>query len=271
MDLIAEIGWNHMGDMVLAERMIKAAKEAGATHAKFQTWREKNLCKGPWDEDGRREIYKKAELSELQFQTLSDICRQNHIKFQTSVFNAEDVDAMARVSTESVKIPSPEIANAELLKNAGNAFDTVYLSTGASTEEEIDLALRSLRASGAEIVLLHCVSTYPCIDGRVNLPRINHLREKHHRIGFSDHTPDILSALFAISMGVTAIEKHFTIDNGLPGRDNKFALLPSAFRELSEAAKRYSSMNIDHGVRYQDVELETRTIYRGRWGGVDRD
>ena len=59
--LIAEIGWNHMGSLKLAEKMIKAAKESGADYAKFQTWRVKNLKSGPWDTDGRRDIYKKAE------------------------------------------------------------------------------------------------------------------------------------------------------------------------------------------------------------------
>ena len=55
--LIAEIGWNHMGSLSLAEKMIKAAKNSGADYAKFQTWRVKNLKSGPWDNDGRRQIY----------------------------------------------------------------------------------------------------------------------------------------------------------------------------------------------------------------------
>ena len=61
--LIAEIGWNFIGDMVLAKEMIVAAKEAGADYAKFQTWSTKDLKPGPWDSDGRLELYKKAELS----------------------------------------------------------------------------------------------------------------------------------------------------------------------------------------------------------------
>ena len=61
--LIAEIGWNHMGSIPLAEKMIKAAKRSGADYAKFQTWSVKNLKPGPWDNDGRRQIYEKAELN----------------------------------------------------------------------------------------------------------------------------------------------------------------------------------------------------------------
>ena len=62
--IIAEIGWNHMGDMDLARKMIQSAKDSGADYAKFQTWHVKNLTQGSWDEDGRREIYTKAELTE---------------------------------------------------------------------------------------------------------------------------------------------------------------------------------------------------------------
>ena len=65
--LIAEIGWNHMGNINLAEKMIIEASKAGADFAKFQTWQVKNLKPGPWDNDGRRQIYKKAELKKKDY------------------------------------------------------------------------------------------------------------------------------------------------------------------------------------------------------------
>ena len=61
--IIAEIGWNHMGSMSLAKKMILSAKLCGADFAKFQTWSTKALKPGPWDKDGRLKIYKKAELT----------------------------------------------------------------------------------------------------------------------------------------------------------------------------------------------------------------
>ena len=265
MDLIAEIGWNHMGDMNLAETMIKAAKNAGATHAKFQTWSEKDLKAGPWDTDGRRDIYKKAELSEKQFQHLLDICLSENIKFLTSVFNAKDVVAMSEISSSAIKIPSPEIANEELLKKAAKSFRKVYLSTGASTEEEIDKAVEILEKNGTDFTLLHCVSKYPCEDHQVNLPRIQHLKKKNKSVGISDHSPDSLSAILAIPLGISVIEKHFTTDNELPGRDNKFALLPKEFAKITTAIKRYEMMIEDLGIEFQNDEQEVREIYRGRW------
>jgi sialic acid synthase SpsE len=269
MDLIAEIGWNHMGDFSLIKKMVSAAAEAGASYAKFQTWSEKNLRPGPWDDDGRRDIYRKAQLTAVDFLRVKAICEEHNIKFLTSLFNAADLEDMASVSDEAVKIPSPEIANVPLLKGAGKRFKKVYLSTGASTEEELDKAIDILCSSGCEFTVLHCVSLYPCPDDKVNLQRIEALKKKHDRIGFSDHTTDSLSALFAIAMGVTCIEKHFTIDNDLPGRDNRFALLPGAFKKIVEAARRYEDMSRYLGLEFQPEEKDQREIYRGRWRGND--
>ncbi|HUV84432.1 MAG TPA: N-acetylneuraminate synthase family protein, partial [Methanosarcinales archaeon] len=79
--IIAEIGWNHMGDMNLAKKMIDSAKECGADYAKFQTWSVKNLKLGPWDQDGRREIYEKAELTIDKHKELKSYCDNVGIKF----------------------------------------------------------------------------------------------------------------------------------------------------------------------------------------------
>ena len=75
--VIAEIGWNHMGDMELAEKMIIRAKESGADIAKFQTWQVSRLKEGEWDLDGRKEIYIKAELSEKDHILLMQVCKKN--------------------------------------------------------------------------------------------------------------------------------------------------------------------------------------------------
>tara|TARA_B100000575_G_scaffold284082_1_gene277675 strand:+ start:271 stop:1083 length:813 start_codon:yes stop_codon:yes gene_type:complete len=264
-DLIAEIGWNHMGDLVLAEKMIKSAKAAGATHAKFQTWHEKNLKEGPWDDDGRREIYKKAELSLSDFIHLKKICDANQIKFLTSVFTVSDVEEMSKLSDQEIKIPSHEIYNKKLISECCKYFKKLYVSTGASTENELKEIVKILKNSKRDFVLMHCVSSYPCLDSKVNLPRINHLKKYHNRVGFSDHTEDIQASIFSLSLNVEAIEKHFTIDKDLPGRDNKFALLPEKMNEIYQCILRHNQMNIDHHLDYQDCESETVSIYRGRW------
>jgi len=85
--LIAEIGWNFLGDMSIAKEMISAAKESGADFAKFQTWSTKDLVDGPWHKDNRINLYKKAELSEDDHYELKEFCQKKKIIFLTSVFN----------------------------------------------------------------------------------------------------------------------------------------------------------------------------------------
>ena len=154
--LIAELGWNHMGDISIAKEMVSAAKESGADYAKFQTWKVDRLIDGPWDTDGRREIYNRAELTREKHQIMKEFCDSVGIKFLTSCFCVYDID-MVREFCNEVKIPSPEAYSDSLLEKAIEKFDHIYLSTGASNVEEY------IRwASNENVTLLHCVSSYPC-------------------------------------------------------------------------------------------------------------
>ena len=102
-EIIAEIGWNHGGNMDLAKEMIKAASESGASYAKFQSWSEKRLVSGVWDEDGRREIYKKAELDEKKHIDLIEYCNENNIEFLSSAFSIPDAELLSKVNVKKVK------------------------------------------------------------------------------------------------------------------------------------------------------------------------
>ena len=114
---------------------------------------------------------------------------------------------------------------------------------------------------------MHCTSAYPCNDENVNLNRINDLKKICNSIGLSDHTPDILSSVCSLPYGVDLIEKHFTVDNKLPGRDNKFAILPKEMRELRTKADRFVSMQKANKKRIK-AEIEVRKVYSGRWNKI---
>jgi len=272
--VIAEIGWNHMGRMELAESMIQEAAAAGANFAKFQTWSAKNLKPGPWDTDGRRQIYEQAELSREDHFTLKDLCQKNGIEFLTSCFNEKDVDLIAELS-DKVKIPSTEITNIPMLKKVANKFKTIIMSTGASTIEEVCTALNYFRNN--EVFLLHCVSTYPCNYDEAKLSKIKKLKnianqhllwEAEVKVGYSGHCYGIYDALSSLEFGAEMIEKHFTIDHNLPGRDNKFAILPAELKMLCDYIKYRPQMwEWDQKTEYLDKEKEARDVYRGRWSG----
>jgi len=252
-----------MGDLDLASSMIKSASEAGATWAKFQTWSVKRLSSGPWDSDGRREIYNKAELSADMHAFLINTCNQNNIRFLSSAFSIQDAKLLLSLGQKSVKIPSFEVANRDLLKFSSTNFERVFISTGTATAQEIKDLLNIVDINSTTI--MHCVSSYPCPIELINLPRINYLKSLFSSVGFSDHTSGIDAAVFSLSYGVDVIEKHFTVDHELPGRDNKFAILPEELKSLSSQIINFNKATSDHGIDYQQSETETRSLYRGRF------
>jgi sialic acid synthase SpsE len=263
-ETIAEIGWNHMGNMSLASEMVAEAANCGATWAKFQTWSVARLKPGPWDLDGRRQIYESAELGESGHEFLRSKCAENGIGFLTSVFSASDVDMVSRF-TDTVKIPSTELANQELLRAVSSSFKRVFMSTGASTDEEVSKAVDIM--SNVDLTILHCVSSYPCPSEKANLPRIKSLGRFGVPVGYSGHCEGIFDAIASIEYGASIIEKHFTIDKNLPGRDNKFAILPKDLSQLVSYIKARNDFGNNLGSRFQDCEKDMRDVYRGRWDG----
>ena len=114
---------------------------------------------------------------------------------------------------------------------------------------------------------MHCVSKYPCEDRYVNLSRINDLKKICKSIGLSDHTHNIDSSIFSFGYGVEVIEKHFTINNNLPGRDNKFAILPKDLKKLCDLRDKYLLMTKKNLKELTMSDYEIRNIYSGRWSG----
>lgn len=265
--IIAEIGWNHMGDMDLAERMVISAAKNGADTCKFQTWSEEKLKPGAWDTDGRREIYKKAQLSKEDHLFLKKVCEEQSVQFLTSVFDIGDLEFLNSLGMAMIKIPSHEVSNLELIQAAASAFETVLISTGAAKWEEIEKIVETTDSN--RLVLLHCVSTYPCTAEKINLPRMEKLKELTKTIGYSGHYPGIDDAIAAICHEASYVEKHFTIDQDLPGRDNKFAIMPEQMKALAEFRDNYQKMNINLGLDLQECEMDTYNNYRSRWSKND--
>lgn len=263
--VIAEIGWNHQGDMNLAKQMIKAAQESGADYAKFQTWSVSRLKPGEWDLDGRRQIYEKAELTKENHIELINYCNEVGIEFLSSAFSIQDAQLLVDLGVKAIKVPSFESRNHSLISFCDNNFKTVFMSTGTSTFEEIKESSKLINQ--AKWYILHCVSTYPCFPEQANIQRMNKLKELGFSVGYSDHIQDIESAKVAIGEGAEVIEKHFTLDNNLPGRDNKFAILPQHLKNLSEFINLREKMFIYHGDDFQPSELDSRNNYTGRWDG----
>lgn len=266
-EVIAEIGWNFMGDMELANSMIRSAKKCGADTAKFQYWNPEKLRPGPWDDDGRIDIYKAAALESKKIAQLMRACDNEGIGFLISAFNASDAAFLAELGVDKLKIPSHEVANTRLHKFAADSFQVVYVSLGAGTEIEVEEACYIYNAGTVPSWIgMHCVSSYPCSADNANLPRLQYLKNMCPVLGYSDHTSDIITPAVSVAMGVEVIEKHFTIDKSLPGRDNKFAVDPEELSAMIRNIRIAESALIDHGTGPLPTEIDTMTNYRGRWG-----
>ena len=263
--VIAEIGWNHCGDIDLAKKFVESASKNGATYAKFQTWSTSRLKNGAWDHDGRKEIYEKAELSIEDHQTLIKCCEENNISFLSSVFSIPDAQLLIELGCEIVKIPSFESRNHELISFCDNNFKTIIMSTGTSTFDEISESINKIH--NADLYLMHCVSVYPQDYSEANLPKMKKLMNICEKVGLSDHIEGVESSKVAVGEGAIIIEKHFTIDKNLPGRDNKFAILPEQLKDLTDFIKNRELMFNNLGLGYNEKENDSRINYTGRFNG----
>ncbi len=263
-NVIAEIGWNFIGDMSLAKDMIHAAKKAGANTVKFQYWDPANLKSGAWDEDGRREIYNKAKLSKERINILISEADKVELKPLFSVFSKEGAEFIRDLKCKAVKIPSHEAYNKDLINYCVDNFSEVFISLGALSEEELLSAVKLVEGKD-NVNLMHCVSSYPCPNDIVNLPKLSWIKSQHAFCGLSDHSPSLISGAMAVALGVTTIEKHFTTDKNLPGRDNKFALDEPEMTDYVSNIRAAEQMMLDHGLGIQSNEKDIVANYRGRW------
>lgn len=258
--IIVEAGSNHAGDMGIAKRMIKVAAECGADYIKFQSWQAKNLK----PDNPNYERHKMAELSDDDHYTLINECKKQGIKFLTSCFDIDRVDFLASLGLESIKVPSPEFSSLRMIKLLKEKFNHLILSTAAVTEEEIEETVAVLK--GSNFTLLHCVSIYPLPPGKTNLARMNWLRKYTPSVGFSDHSLGSDLAKVAIAMGAQYLEKHFTIDKSLPGKDQSISSEPQVIKEIVEYARYVEKVSGKEKYGLCSEEIEFRKQYVGKWG-----
>ena len=266
--VIAELGWNFMGNMELAKNMIASAKIARADVVKFQYWNPDKLKPGAWDHDGRREIYDSAKLNTDRIKELIDFSFEMQIECLFSAFNSEDAKLLSDLGIDQIKIPSHEVANFDLHKFALETFKHVYVSIGACTEAEFNSVVSFYsQFDVSKFTAMHCVSSYPCPSAKINLPKIKNLEKAFGpNVGISDHTTSTITGSIAVPFGARTFEKHFTSDKRLPGRDNQFALVESELADYITNIDEALEAITFHGLGALDIESDTIENYRGRWG-----
>jgi N-acetylneuraminate synthase/N,N'-diacetyllegionaminate synthase len=184
-------------------------------------------------------MIKRLELKKEEFIELYDYARKKNIVFLSSAFDKESVDLLDDLGVPAFKVASGEITNFPLLQHIAEKKKPLILSTGMSTLDEIEDALNVIRGKGVEdIILLHCVTSYPAKIEDANLRVIETLRRRFELpVGFSDHTLGITAPIVAAVLGAVLIEKHFTLDKTLPGPDQRASLEPDELKEMVRAIR----------------------------------
>jgi len=295
--IIAEAGVNHNGSLEMAKRLIKVAADAGADAVKFQTFKadclvSKNAEKAEYQQrstdvqESQYHMLKKLELNEEMHDTLVDYCHSCGIEFLSTPFDEFSLQMLVeKYDIAYIKIPSGEITNAPFLLKVAQTGKEVILSTGMSTLGEIETALKVL-AFGylhssetpsipsleqayiskagqtllkQKVKLLHCTTEYPAPLHEVNLKVLDTLQSAFGlAVGYSDHTQGIAVPIAAVARGAIIIEKHFTLDQDLPGPDHKASLNPDELKSMVIAIRQ---IEIALG---QSLKLPTESEFKNK-------
>jgi N-acetylneuraminate synthase/N,N'-diacetyllegionaminate synthase len=269
--VIAEAGVNHNGSLDLARQLIDAAVRAKADAVKFQTFiTEESISRAAPQAAYQREntgksesmfdMVKRLELPLEAFAELSDYCKARDMIFLSSPFDVQSVDVLDRLNVPALKIASGEITNLPFLEYVATKRRPIILSTGMSNLAEVESALRVIEQAGnPPVILLHCVSNYPAAASDINLRAMATMaREFEVPVGYSDHTSGLEVALAAVALGACVIEKHFTLDQNMPGPDHKASLEPDELRKMVQGIRTVEAA-LGHG-RKEPAASEMDTV-----------
>jgi N,N'-diacetyllegionaminate synthase len=274
--IIAEVGSNHNGDMDLCRRMIDAAAAAGAHAVKFQSWTDRSLIaeeeylrNTDYSDKKKhfgslREMVTAYQLTAEQHHEARSHCAAQGIAFCSTPFSPQEVDLLEELDVPFFKIASMDIVHIPLLKYVARKKRPVMISTGMATMSEIERAVQTVQDEGNDqIVLLHCISIYPPDYDTVNLRNMAMLQQAFDLpVGFSDHTLGTAIPLAAIAIGACVIEKHFTLDQDMPGWDHAISANPEQLRTIVEEGNNIFAALGESVRTVSAAEMEKRKKFR---------
>lgn len=248
--VICELSANHNGSLDRMLSLIDAAAQTGCDAIKIQTYSpdtmtiesdrpEFKISGGLWHGRTLYDLYSEAQTPFEWHEAMFDRAKQRGVTLFSTPFDATAVELLSSLNAPAYKIASFELTDLDLIKTVAQAGKPMIMSTGIANLTEIDEAVRTARQAGCEdIVLLHCVSSYPAADEDSNLLTISALQSAFDLpIGLSDHTLGSAVAVAAVALGACVIEKHFTLDRADGGPDSEFSMEPQEFEDLCVSCK----------------------------------
>ena len=248
--IIAEAGVNHNGDLGMALELVRAAKDAGADCVKFQTFKAESVATAAAPKaayqlevtdraESQLAMLKKLELPLKHYQEIIALCAQLGIHFMSTPYNHADADFLNDLGVPAFKIASGQLVEWDFLQYVARFQKPMIISSGMATLAEVYEGVAAIRNTGNEqIVLLQCTTNYPSRLEDANLRAMRSMQNALDiLIGYSDHVPSNYACYAAVALGAKVIEKHFTLDNDLPGPDHSSSLNPDDFKILTEGIR----------------------------------
>jgi sialic acid synthase len=266
--VIAEVGHNHQGDVALAKQLIDAAKECGVDAVKLQKRANRSLYtrefyEQPYDNElsfGRTygEHREALELDQDAYRELLRHAREVGVTLFATAFDFESADELAELGVPAFKFASGDLTNTPLQRHVASFGKPMLLSTGGGTLADVERAVETIAPINEQLAVLQCTAAYPASVEDLNLNVITTLRERFPSlvVGLSDHQNGIAMALVAYMLGARVIEKHFTLDHALKGRDHAFSLMPEGMRRLVRDLHRVPSALGDAEKRPLPIEAD---------------
>jgi len=224
-----------------AKKLIDKAKEAGADAVKFQTHRGEDeqmpvkvMSPHFKGEDRYSWVMRNSKITPDWFwQELKNYCEQVGIVFFSAPMSRAAAQVLESVNVQLWKVGSGDILDFVMLDYIRKSGKPIIISSGMSKIEELDQALRFIRAQNKRVALLHCVSKYPCPKEEVKAGVVRFFRNRYDMPGgFSDHSIGFGTVKQAVGCGATVVEKHFSINRDLWGSDHKVSMTPGEYAEM---------------------------------------
>lgn len=238
---IAEIGINHNGDIQNALKLIESSKLAGCDAVKFQKRTPKiatpksswNIMREtPWGKMKYIDYKKKIEFGKKEYDIINKFCKKINILWTASCWDIPSVNFIEQYKVKFHKVPSACITDLDLLKELKKTNKPIIISTGMSTEKQIQRAVKIV--SQKNLSILHCNSSYPAQNHQLNLKYIEKLKTTYKKsvIGYSGHEMNLSSSVAAVVLGAKIIERHITLDKSMWGTDQQASIEPIGFARL---------------------------------------
>lgn len=274
--VIGEAGVNHDGQLERALELVDAAAMSGADAVKFQTFKP-GECTGRFafmtdyqvvgaePDESRYEMSARLALPYEDFRKIRERCRERGIMFLSTPDGFDSLEFLVEeLGIPIIKVGSTEVTHIPYLEAIGAKGHPVFFSTGLSTLSEVEIGVQALRRHGdPEITLLQCTSEYPASDDEVNVRAMVTMGNALGLpVGLSDHSLGYEAGIAAVALGATVIEKHFTLDSGLPGPDHKASMEPDALRDFVTSIHRTKVMLGDGLKRPQPSEVRNKDSIR---------